>query len=554
MCRLVSSSTTRRSPLPRVAVAVFLLFCLALGAALLAPLTTYPLGRDQGVFATVADVISRGGALYKDAWDIKPPGVFYIFWLSFRAFGRSEAAPRVFDLLWTLATAITVWAIGRRLFSEWAAIAAAFFFLIRYITHDYYWHTTQCDGFVSLPLALAALTLAAEDRKSRGLAAACGALIAVAIIFKSTLGIFIALPLAAAFASRRESLRPRIARAAWYLAGCAIVLLAAAGLIWKAGALGQMVDIVIRWNAAYARMQVPGLPHQSLASQLAKAFIGQPAALIFPIGLLALVGATDLCFRPGSTRVRWLVPAWALVVVLQVWIQGRYYSYHWLPLLPPLALLAGQGLRTLSVALRKSLRPRPAAALSALGLVALFAMLGTGYYSFLRFPLRYMAGQVPRATYLRAFDRAIVSDFSLTADQEVAAWIRQRIRPNTPFYIWGFEPLIYFLADRPPASRFIYNIPLVASWSPAEWRAELVRDLQEKSTRYILVVHRDPQPWMVGRWDDSASQLATYPELAQLLRDRYRLCEQIQDFDIYEREAASESTAAHSAARPQSPM
>ncbi len=515
---------------------MLLLLGLALGAALLAPLTTYPLGRDQGVFATIADVIERGGAPYKDAWDIKPPGVFYLFWLSFKVFGRSEAAPRLLDLLWTLATAVTIWAIGRRLFSAWAAPAAAFFFIIRYMTHDYYWHTTQCDGFASLPLALAALSLIfAEDRKSTGFAFTCGALVAVAIIFKFTLGIFLALPLVALYILKNEPPRTRAARAVWYVTGCALVLLVAAGFIWKTGAFGPMIDVVFRWNAAYAGAQISGLPRQGLLTQLMKVLTGQPSWFIFPIGLLAVIGTVDLCARADAARIRWLVPAWAVAIVLQVWVQGRYYPYHWLPLLPPLALLAAQGLRTLRWSLNKLERPRLAAALSVFGLLALFALLGSGYYLFLRFPLSYLAGRFEREVYLQGFDRAITSDFSLTADQQVAAWIKDHTQPNTPFYIWGFEPLIYFLADRPPASRFIYNIPLVAPWSPPEWRAELVRDLNEKKPLYFVVAHRDPQPWMVGRWDDSASQLATYPELAQLLHDNYLLREQLQDFSIYER-------------------
>ena len=124
---------------------------LGVGAALLTPLLTYPMGRDQGVFATVADVIAAGGAPYRDAWDVKPPGIFYIFWLSFHLFGRSEMAPRLLDLLWTLATGVAIWALGRRLLSSWAGVAAGLLFVLRYVTHDYYWHTTQCDGFASLP-------------------------------------------------------------------------------------------------------------------------------------------------------------------------------------------------------------------------------------------------------------------------------------------------------------------------------------------------------------------------------------------------------------------
>ena len=56
-----------------------LLAVAAIGAALLAPTLTYPFGRDQGVFAAAADIIERGGVPYRDIWDVKPPGIFYLY-------------------------------------------------------------------------------------------------------------------------------------------------------------------------------------------------------------------------------------------------------------------------------------------------------------------------------------------------------------------------------------------------------------------------------------------------------------------------------------------
>ncbi|MDH4180150.1 MAG: glycosyltransferase family 39 protein, partial [Armatimonadota bacterium] len=472
----------------------------------------------------------------RDAWDTKPPGIFYVFWLSFKLFGRSEMAPRLLDILWTLATAVTVWALARRLLSPWAGVAAGLILMFRYVTHGYYWHTTQCDGFASLPLALAALAVVvAEERKSARWAAASGGLTAVAITFKFTLGIFLALPLVALAASSAESVRSRWARATAYLAGCAGALLLVGALMWRAGALKPMLETIFVWDSQYARVRVPGLPQQNLVQELGQFLIGDPLPLLFPIGLLAVVGTIDLAVRPESGRMRWLAPAWALALLAQIWVQGRYYSYHWLPVLPPLAMLAAQGLRSVDFLLGKMRTRWVRRALPATGLVALCAFLAFAYWSFLRLPIRSLLGEVPRETYLRAFDRAIQSDFSLVADREVGAWIQEHTDATAPVFIWGFESGVYFLADRPPASRFIHNLPLIAEWSPPEWRAELIHDIEDRRPPYILVVHNDAQPWLAGRWDDSASQLTTYPQLARLLNERYQRGERLGDFQVWER-------------------
>jgi MFS family permease len=530
----VSASPTRP---PAITAAIGAILLLAVGAALLAPLLTYPFGRDQGAFAAVADVIGRGGIPYRDAWEMKTPGVFYLYWAGFALFGRSMLAPRLLDFLFTLAAAAAVCAVGIRLLSRWAGIAAALLFIVRYVAGHGFWNTAQCEGFASLPLTLAALALvAAEGRRSRALAAVCGALIALAVIIKFTLAIFLALPLlAAAFAD--EPPRSRLARAASYAAGCAAVLAIAAALLWRAGALRDMIEIVFLWNAEYARLPVPFPLAQSLPHQTARFLLGLPYPFLFPVGLLALIGAVDLAARPASGRMRWFIPAWALAMMAAVWVQGKYYTYHWLPTLPPLALLAAQGLRGISAALRRGASPAAARALRALGIAVLVAALGFAYWTSLHWPVRHLLGRTSRAEFLSRYNRH--GDFSLTADREVAAFLRDHTDPADPIFVWGFEPLIYFLADRPPASRFIYTIPLVTAWSPPEWRAELVRDLTRERPPLIVVARSDPLPWMTGRSDDSAAQLDGYPELSRLLHARYRPARTIEDFDIWRFEPAA---------------
>jgi hypothetical protein len=155
-----------RRPVKLAASVILGVLLLALGAALLAPLLTYPYGRDQGVFAVGADVIARGGVPYQDAWEMKPPGIFYLYLTSFVLFGRSMLAPRLLDLIWTLATAAAIWALGRCLLSSWVGIAGGVLYVVRYVVGHNFWNTTQCEGFTSLPLTLAAIALVAAEQET----------------------------------------------------------------------------------------------------------------------------------------------------------------------------------------------------------------------------------------------------------------------------------------------------------------------------------------------------------------------------------------------------
>ena len=64
-----------------------------------APVLTYPLGRDQGEFATIGRGILNGRVPYTELWNPKPPAVFYIYALAMRLLGQTAIALRAIDFV-----------------------------------------------------------------------------------------------------------------------------------------------------------------------------------------------------------------------------------------------------------------------------------------------------------------------------------------------------------------------------------------------------------------------------------------------------------------------
>src|SRR5262249_53625894 len=54
-----------------------------------------PMGPDQGVYATIGWTMHRGFALYRDLFEMKPPGLYVIYWLAF-----GLAGPRASTIFW----------------------------------------------------------------------------------------------------------------------------------------------------------------------------------------------------------------------------------------------------------------------------------------------------------------------------------------------------------------------------------------------------------------------------------------------------------------------
>ena len=79
------------------------------------PVLTYPLGRDQGMYANIARTILNGGLPYIDMWDIKPPAIYYIYAGGISLFGPGAAAIRAIDLAFLPLTLISLFMLGKRL-------------------------------------------------------------------------------------------------------------------------------------------------------------------------------------------------------------------------------------------------------------------------------------------------------------------------------------------------------------------------------------------------------------------------------------------------------
>jgi hypothetical protein len=293
-----------------------------------------------------------------------------------------------------------------------------------------------------------------------------------------------------------------------------------------------MLEIMFSWDLHYAALGTSGLG--IIIAQTWGFWWGHAYAIVELIGLLALVGLTDLALRRDAGRFRWLAPAWLALMLIQVHVQAKYFNYQWLPAVPPLGLLAGIGVAALWRLLRERTGSVGTAGwLAAPGMVVLLAALAAGYKAQFGNEIAFATGRMSATTFAGYFKAG--QDFSLSADLQVAAFLKRNTAPDASVFIWGFEPIIYFLAERPPASRFISQQPLITPWSPLEWRDELLRELAQRRPQYILVVHNDAIPWATSRHVDSARELAHFPAFADLLRREYRLKVVIEDFDIWQR-------------------
>ena len=97
-----------------------------------------------------------------------------------------------------------------------------------------------------------------------------------------------------------------------------------------------------------------------------------------------------------------------------------------------------------------------------------------------------------------------MADVDAAQNRAVAQFLREHTEAGDAVFVWGFEPVIYDLADRPLASRYIYNVPQRATWSSGPMQETLMRDLGAAPPKAIVVEHGDVVPFVTGNNPDSA--------------------------------------------------
>jgi hypothetical protein len=107
----------------------------------------------------------------------------------------------------------------------------------------------------------------------------------------------------------------------------------------------------------------------------------------------------------------------------------------------------------------------------------------------------------------------------------VAAYLQRRTIREDVIYVWGFDPVIYLLADRPSASRFIYSLPLTSDWAPRSWQSEFMRELEAHPPVYVVAQPGWYDPSSIGSALDSGSGTFFYsyfPALRLWLERNYQ--------------------------------
>lgn len=518
---------------------------------LLSQIALFGYGRDQGIYAMVGRAVLAGKMPYRDAWDFKPPGIFVLYALTRALLGGGQWAIRAVEIAGIVAMTFAMmrltdrWWGDRRVGLLAGAIAALVHAQLEF------WHTAQPESFggmltifALLPLHLDAPAERGEvppDRAARRRWFLSGLLFGLAGLLKPPLaggGAVVAWMLGVRVLRARsmDPFLPRLRKAllpaaAITLGGATPIALCALWFIAR-GAHRDLWHVLFVFTPHYTKLgwvgeTLPGMTYWGFTEWL------QQYCSVTTVGfLLFLTFPRAPRERAGAALIAGIIAVHLVGVIMQ----GKFFPYHYGATWPLTALLAALGF--LRVFDRLAPRAAPLGAIAfftAFAVVCFFrtATKDTEDSFLLRCRARLkLITQTPRDQ--AGHDKlASVADVNAAANREVAAFLRDKVPADRNVFIWGFEPVIYDLADRTPATRYLYDVPQRVAWAKDTERAALMRDLDAGRPAAIVVERHDVFPMVTGDSIDSADTLKDFPALRDRLADRYTLAKTIEDFDVY---------------------
>lgn len=473
------------------------------------PILTYPMGRDQAMYGLIGRGILNGQIPYVDFWDVKPPAIYYIYAFGIGLFGSGEGAIRALDLITVPFTGLILYALAARFSSRRAGLLAMVLFFVFYFTETFS-TLTQSDSIVTLPMTLAVwcVVKAGDTPRDSKLALrwafAAGVLAAAVLWFKHYYVLF-AMALVIYHIRQRRGIVLKEAGA--FIAGGLIVGL---GVLLYFAAIGIVDDMLTVAQSASGYSAVG-------TDNLLDALLNYLGFRWLHWGVLLILTLLWPIYHWRNRHAGWLmVGLWLVSGLAFVILQAKGFDTHWIPMLPPLVLLAAAGTGALLDSIANFINRRGTQTilygLTMLGIVAI--LLVTMWAR----ALPYLRGDETQAEYYAHFQG---NDFKPAESLAVLHFLRDNIPPNSTLFVWGFRPEIYYLGPYVPATRFIAHFPLVGDWFPSEWRDEAVMDLAAANPPIVLVMQADYMPWVTGRNEDSHQLLVEYAGLSNWLAAGY---------------------------------
>jgi len=449
-----------------------------------------PADLDEGNYATIGMILSRGAVMYRDIGGSKPPLIYYINALISLVFGSNLPVLRLIFAAVSGITGVFVFLITKKIYGLKVGVISTGLFIVISCSPLWGYHSptnVYSSLMESIAIYLLIIAFFSKEREATYVIAA-GVFVAFSVLMRQTSIIIFATAIAwylIRFSWRKpfqmtEMLKQTVKRASLIMVGGFVPLVPIIIYFVGVSGFGNMIYWVVM-------EPIPGMIEHTPWTMWSKAewFIVVVLAIL-PLGFLATISArNELLNKAEGSLLMFLWMVFPPLSFLLLPIPG--YVHYYYQMLPPLSIVAGKGLtsfhrswrQTTTIADRKSFRKFLPTSKQLLAVLLIVTVTSSLIFNIIA-------------------ARGYVSRYDSQVAMKVADFMRNQTAPNEEIFVFEFwvkiGPLIYYLSERCPSVPrpfFFTYMPNGITSSDVE---NVEKALLDKNVKYVVIIGPPPPP------------------------------------------------------------
>ena len=469
-------------------------------------LRAVPLERDEGEYAYAGQLILQGTPPYQISYSMKLPGTAATYALILAALGRTPSALHIGLIFINAATSLLVFLLASRCFGFLAGAVACASYALLSANPAGLGLAGHASHFVVLPAVAGVLVLLDAMKSNKTWQFFCGGLLlGLALVMKQPGVLFLLFGGVCLLQAKLRSPNGRgglgLSLGALALGG-AFPFAVTCLLMWKTGVFQKFWF----WTFSYTSQYATRVPLE-IGWALFKFIVPHVVGPMLLIWVIAGLGLTTFWWCARARSQSGFVGLFVLFSIAAVF-PGLYFREHYFILmLPAVSLLVGLAV---SCATDKMSGWRTSPVLGAIPLLLFLAAFGYTIYGQRTLFFKMTPLEACRTIYgANPFPEAL----------DIARLVRTQTSPGTPLAIVGSEPEIFFYADRPSATGYIYTYELMEPQKyAAVMQSEMIAEI-EKARPELLIYVDVPLSWL----PQDGANMYIFDWLRNYLAQNYRL-------------------------------
>ena len=441
-------------------------------------LIDFPLERDEGEYALMGQLILKGIPPYEMAYNMKLPGVYYMYALIMSIFGQTPTGIHLGLLLVNLSSTFLLFIIGKKLGNGFLGVFAAGTFGLLSLSPSHLGFAAHATQFiVAFGLAGFLTLIYYIERPRLWMLVLSGFCFGLAFIMKQQ-AIFLLLFGLIVFGIdqwQRKPFQPvkSILRGALYGTSMTVPYLLVVLIAVMTGSFDQFWHWTMEYAREYAGIKTMGEAVTNFTSTISN--VSEGMQLFWWVGLIGLI---LLFFTDAVKPHRWTIFLFALLSFACV-VPGFYFRRHYYIVFhPALGLLVGVTL----IFIKEQLEKNKVAWLSALPVVLFAMMFGNSLNKHKFYFFKISTQELCKVIYS--------SSNPFVEAQDLGAYLKSHTTPEDKIAILGSEPEICFYSDREPATGYIYTYPLTETQPYSEeMRKDMMAEIEKSNPKYLIFIN-----------------------------------------------------------------